>query len=111
MPSKSPYYTRALFYTGIVRNITGRHNDAINIYKKVLRLARNNEQGRFTRELANLNIARIYYEKEEFRKALDYYARIPRDSGNWLDSLFEASWTFFMLQKHNNTLGLSLIHI
>lgn len=56
-------------------------------------------------ENTNLNIARVYYETKRYREALQYYAQIPRESDNWLQALFEASWAFFLMQKHNNTLG------
>jgi hypothetical protein len=55
--------------------------------------------------LANLNIARVYYERKAYRDSVKYYAQIPRFSDNWLDAIFESSWAFFLMQKHNNTLG------
>ncbi len=47
----------------------------------------------------------MHYEAKRYRSAIEYYAQIPRESDNWLQALFEAAWTFFMMQKHNNTLG------
>ena len=52
-----------------------------------------------------MNIARIYYAEKSFEKAIEYYAKIPRNSENWLPSLLEASWAFLLLKKANNSLG------
>jgi len=57
------------------------------------------------KELSDLNIARVRYEAKDFPEALAYYSQIPRDSDNWLESLFESSWAYFMMAKHNNVLG------
>lgn len=105
VPSGSTYYARSLFYMGVIANISGQQSKAVDLFQRVRRLAGNNLQGDFARELANLNIARVKYEQKNYREALSYYSLIPRDSDNWLQALFEASWTFFMLEKHNNTLG------
>ena len=57
------------------------------------------------REKAWLNIARIHFEKKRFEKSISFYARVSRNSENWLDALWESSYAFFWMQKFNNTLG------
>lgn len=42
---------------------------------------------------------------KRYRDAISYYAEIPRESDNWLQALFEASWAFFIMERANNTLG------
>ena len=107
VPSNSSYYDKARFHMGVVAAAQGKNTRAIQIFESVRRRAPSGERGEFVRELTNLNIARIKYGGKKYRDSLRYYRFIPRDSDNWLQSLFEASWAFFMLQKHNNVLGNS----
>jgi hypothetical protein len=89
----------------VISNLRGAHSKAVAYFEKVRSSAERGEDGSLMREQANLNIARVNYEVKRYRTAIEYYAQIPRDSDNWLEALFEAAWTFFMMQKHNNTLG------
>jgi tetratricopeptide (TPR) repeat protein len=98
----SKYYVKAQFHLGVVQNLRGNHSGAISYFEKVRSSSGNSP---WVREQANLNIARIHYEMKRYRESLRYYAYISRGSDNWLQALFEASWAFFMIQKHNNTLG------
>jgi len=105
VPSGSPYYVKAQFHLGVVANLRGAHSKAIGYFERVRSLTGKDDNGAWVREQANLNIARVNYEVGRYRTAIQYYAEIPRESDNWLEALFEAAWTFFMMQKHNNVLG------
>ncbi len=107
VPSRSSYYLKARFHMGVASTAAGKNNQAVRIFEGVRRQAPSGARGDYLRELTNLNIARIKYGAKKYRDALNYYKFIPRDSDNWLQALFEASWSFFMLQKHNNVLGNS----
>ena len=100
-----PYLIKAQFHMGVISNLRGAHSKAISYFEKVRASADKGEEGLWIREQANLNMARVNYEVKRYRSAIEYYAQIPRDSDNWLEALFEAAWAFFMMQKHNNTLG------
>jgi tetratricopeptide (TPR) repeat protein len=105
VPAGSPYHLQTMLKQGVVANLQGRHSAAIGFFERVIRGAPDNERGDYMRELANLNIARVHYETRRYNEALAYYGQIPRESDNWLQALFEASWAFFMRQDHNDTLG------
>jgi tetratricopeptide (TPR) repeat protein len=106
VPSSSPYFMKAQFHQGVVANLSGSHSKAVSYFERVRAGAPKNEAGDWLREQATLNIARVNYETKRYRQAIQSYGQIPRESkDNWLEALFEASWAFFMMQKHNNTLG------
>ena len=42
----------------------------------------------------------------DYGQALRHYGKIRRTSEIWLQSIFEGAWTFFLMDKPNNTLGL-----
>ncbi len=108
--SDSHYYLNALYYLGILNLLRGKYSNSEHQFKKVLsRLSRKLKKKKkryFTlREMTHLNLARLYYETNKFRKAIKHYSKIEKDSDNWLTAIFEASWAFFRMGKHNNTLG------
>ena len=90
------------FHIGVVANLRGRHSQAVRIFEQV---AGARQARRATRIQAVINLARIHYEAERYPEAMRYYARIPRESPQWLEAIFESGWTFFMMHKHNNVLG------
>ena len=103
--SSSQYYIKALFHMGVIASISGKPQKGLKFFEKVRDLSSDVTNGSWLREQTALNIARIHYEKKDFREAIRYYAQIPRQSDNWLQALFEASWAFFLMEKANNTLG------
>ena len=105
VPSGSEYYPKAVFHIGVISTLSSNHKKAISSFEKVLSLTRNKSRYSEMRELAYINIARINFEIKRFTSAIEYYGRIPRSSDHWLDAIWESSWGFFYMQKHNNTLG------
>ncbi len=106
VPAGSPYYVGAQFHLGVIANLSGQHSRAVSLFERVRAgvSPRGKTQGMW--EMANLNLARIHYETRKFPMSLQYYREIPRDSDKWLTALWEASWAFFMMQDHNNALGV-----
>lgn len=97
-------YPKAQFHLGVVANLNGDSARAVGAFERAISEAKG-ANASFLKEQANLNLARVYYEKKDFRKSMRYYAEIPRRSDNWLQAMFESSWAFFIIQKFNNTLG------
>ncbi len=97
-------YPKAQFHLGVIANLNGDSARAVSAFERSISEAKGPESS-FLKEQANLNLARVYYEKKDFRKSMRYYAEIPRRSDNWLQAMFESSWAFFLIQKFNNTLG------
>jgi hypothetical protein len=105
VPSSSPYFLGAQFHLGVIANIAGNRSRAIPYFERVLSGQKSFRATQEMREMAIMNIARVHYENKDYRRSIEYYAQIPRDSDNWLEIIWEASWAFFLMQKHNNTLG------
>lgn len=97
--SSSSYYHKAQFHLGVITTLRGRPSRSIRHFQ-VAKL------GSPTLMVQSyLNMARIYYEKNNFRLAFQNYASIQRDNEYWLDTIFESAWAFYLLQKHNHVLG------
>jgi tetratricopeptide (TPR) repeat protein len=110
----SPFYVKAKFFEGVtyVRKFQGA--PAVNAFKDLLVIAEERpayyesaEIDQF-RELAWLQMARIFYSTQQYDLSIKYYELLEPESPDWLPSLFEASWAYFM--KTNNSKALGNIH-
>ncbi len=100
VPAGNAYFAPSQFYLGVIYSILKNSDSALDSFKRAQRSPNDN-----VRQLATINLARVYYERREYRASFENYSKIPRDSDLWLQSLFEGAYGFFMIQKHNNTLG------
>ena len=53
-------------------------------------------------------MARVFYSTQQFDTSIKYFEKLDQDSPDWAESLFEASWAYFM--KTNNSKALGNIH-
>jgi tetratricopeptide (TPR) repeat protein len=111
---ESPFYIRAKFFEGVtfVRKYEGA--PAVEAFKEILVIGEErpkyytaDEISKF-QELAWLQLARVFYSTRQYDTSIKYYERLPQSSPDWVDSLFEASWAYFM--KTNNSKALGNIH-
>jgi tetratricopeptide (TPR) repeat protein len=118
---QSKYYPRAKLFEGITYVRLRNPVQASRSFKGILRYARTRKKklgsAQFD-ELARLSLARVFYQAggvalrlawqmrsqpflktalKQFQLAIKYYETIPISSLSWLQSLFEESWAFFML--------------
>jgi len=111
VPSTSPFFAKAKFMEGITYVRSYQARPASEAFKVLLRVARDapatNDIKEFE-ELAVLSLARVFYSTSQFDLSIKYYDQIPQESGNWLDSLFESSWSHF--QRNNFSKALGNIH-
>jgi tetratricopeptide (TPR) repeat protein len=60
------------------------------------------------KDLALINIGRIYFGLQRPDNAEQYYAKVERDSTYWAESLFERAWVSFYQGDYNEALGMLL---
>jgi tetratricopeptide (TPR) repeat protein len=121
VPSGSIYFLKSKIFEGITQVRLGRPGKALNRFNKILKFAQKNRNFKNIMdfvELANLSLARVYYQAgrvavgrfsqtkkrkfallaEKYLKfSITFYEKIPRASHNWPQSLFEESWAYFIL--------------
>jgi tetratricopeptide (TPR) repeat protein len=110
----SPFYVKAKFFEGVtfVRKYEGA--PAVEAFKEILVIGQerpeqySSEDIDMFEELAELQLARVFYSTRQYDTSIKYYERLEQSSPDWLDSLFEASWAYFM--KTNNSKALGNIH-
>ncbi len=105
---------KAKYFEGVVYNEQGKLKSAVRSFRDVYRgqvdprnEAEADELARL-KDLALLNVARVYYSIEQYDEATKYYDLVPRDSAYWGVSVFENAWANFMLNDLNKTLGMLL---
>ncbi|MBW2699408.1 MAG: tetratricopeptide repeat protein [Deltaproteobacteria bacterium] len=128
--TKSPVFAKSLFLQAIIHtrlgvryNLAGSESKmqqeydlAIKLFEqivdlsgrtkaKALRALATYEDIQRIWQLCTLNLARSYYGKGDYDKAVMYYSRIPRLSQDWADSMFEIGWAFYMRQEYGKALG------
>jgi hypothetical protein len=57
------------------------------------------------RELAQLQMARVFYSTQQFDTSIKYFEKLEQNSADWTASLFEASWAYFMKNLNSKALG------
>jgi tetratricopeptide (TPR) repeat protein len=92
-------YDKAIALFGQIIDLSGRTAEkawlALETYEDIQRLW----------QLCALNLARSFYGKGDYAKAVQYYSRIPRFSQDWADALFEVGWAHYMRQDYGKALG------
>ncbi|MEN0068164.1 MAG: hypothetical protein AAGA48_38930 [Myxococcota bacterium] len=111
----SDLYIRAKYFEGVITQQQGRLKSAVVAFREVIvtkpqtiGTARAAAEVENLKDLATLNIARIYYALERYDNADVYYRQVARDSDYWPRSLFERGWTKFLQGDLGKTLGLVL---
>lgn len=103
---QSPYYADAQMLQGVVLNQQGRPTDALKPLLASYDAARaTKREDRFLQALL-LNMGRSYYAAGNYPRAIEYYAKVARDSDYWLEAQFERGWAHFRLEDMNGTIAL-----
>lgn len=120
-PAEGAYFLKAKIFEGITLVRLGKPVEAIKRFNAIILFAQKNPdfpEIRDYMELANLSLARVYYQagrvaiglfeqarkpkfaklaEKYFKLSITFYEKIPQNSHNWLQSLFEESWAYFIL--------------
>jgi len=111
---KSDLYLRAKYFEGVILAKQEKYKTAVARFTEVAKAdveaptAQEVESLERLRDLSTLNIARIYYGLTKYDEARKWYDDVPRESRYWPESLFESSWSSFMLSDLNYSLGQML---
>ncbi|MBA3392025.1 MAG: hypothetical protein H0T89_05240 [Deltaproteobacteria bacterium] len=105
------FFIKAKFFEGVtyVRKYEGR--PAVEAFKEILVIGeeRPKQYDRDDianyRELAQLQLARVFYSTQQFDTSIKYFEKLDQNSLDWAESLFEASWAYFMKTLNSKALG------
>ena len=111
MSRESTFFIKAKFFEGVtyVRKYEGK--PAVDAFKAILVIGEERPKQYSAddidnyRELAQLQMARVFYSTQQFDTSIKYFEKLPQDSADWAESLFEASWAYFMKTLNSKALG------
>jgi tetratricopeptide (TPR) repeat protein len=111
VPRDNEFFIKAKFFEGVtyVRKYQGK--PAVDAFKEILVIGEERpQQYRIDdienyRELAQLQMARVFYSTQQFDTAIKYFEKLDQNSLDWTLSLFEASWAYFMKTINSKALG------
>ncbi|HEX3766174.1 MAG TPA: hypothetical protein VHW23_46080 [Kofleriaceae bacterium] len=111
VPRNSEFFIKAKFFEGVtyVRKYEGK--PAVDAFKDILLIGeerpaqyRADDVDNY-RELAQLQMARVFYSTQQFDTSIKYFEKLDQNSYDWAESLFEASWAYFMKTLNSKALG------
>jgi len=99
----------ARYFEGAIHARKNKAKQSSDAFKNILRYVQKKtvKSGTASRyeEKALMAMARIFYSTGDFERALKYYEEITKYSPNWLQALFERSWTYFRMQRFERAMG------
>ncbi len=94
IPATNPYYFQARYFLATLQVKRGDLAGATKSFDDLLKQQAPDDTGKDIQDLARLAIARIYYERSQFDKAIEAYSSIGRQSTYWSEALREQAWTY-----------------
>jgi tetratricopeptide (TPR) repeat protein len=111
--TNNPYYFQSLYFLSTIKVKKGDLAGAATGYDSLLKMQAPDEAGKDIQDLARLAIARIYYERSQFDKAIEVYLAVPRQSKYWSEALREQAWTYIKAkdwQRAYRSINLLLLY-
>lgn len=107
----SSSFIKAKFFEGVTYVRKNEGKPAVEAFKEILVIGEERPKQYSAddidnyRELAQLQMARVFYSTQQFDTSIKYFEKLPQDSADWAQSLFEASWAYFMKTLNSKALG------
>lgn len=86
------YYAQALYNRGLASAEQKNPDMAIEAFKALRTIRTRAPVTDTTKVAAIMGLARSYYQKQDWDRAIQFYREIPRDHEFWHDAMFEMSW-------------------
>lgn len=101
----SRYYYKALYKMGLAYSEMKNTEKAIETFKSLLNSRQSASVTDTNRVLAQMAIARTYYQANDWTKSIEAYSKIPKDHLLWHDALFEKTWAHLRAGRLRSTLS------
>ncbi|MEQ1723472.1 MAG: tetratricopeptide repeat protein [Pseudobdellovibrio sp.] len=103
--SKSRYFFSALYNMGLAQAEANQPDLALQSFKRLLNSRAGARVTDTNRVAAQMGIARVLYQKQDWAKSIEAYSKIPRDHVMWHDALFEKTWAMLRTARFRSTLS------
>lgn len=93
--AESPFHLQAAYFLGVIEVQRAQGTDysaAVEAFRRITQAEVKSPRDAKVKEMAHLSLGRLLYESGKYDEALDQYQEIPRESENFVDSLYEIAW-------------------
>jgi len=97
----TPYYSRARYFLGVQMIREGNLAQALVEFQAAEKDPVTDDDHKRVHELAELAIARLYYEAGDTAQATIWYGKVSKGSPNFADQLYESAWA--LIRQGNDT--------
>src|SRR3989338_4268565 len=101
----SRYSFSALYGKGLAQAESNQTDLALQSFRTLLEARNNSKVTDTNRVAAQMAIARILYQKQDWERAIDAYSKIPRDHFMWHNAMFEKSWAMLRGARFRSSLS------
>lgn len=102
IPEKSEFYPESRFIAGLSKYRQAKISEAEAYIEDVLK---NSKSLPSIQTLASLTLARIHFQKQNYKDAQKLYLAVDKDHPLWLQAMVELAWTQILINDHEGAAG------
>ncbi|MBW2260462.1 MAG: tetratricopeptide repeat protein [Deltaproteobacteria bacterium] len=92
------HYAQSRFFMGVVYTLKKDFQSAAGLFDEITGFEASTPRERRIRDLAKLNLGRVYYETDQLERAAEVYESIPKTSEMFDKALFEVAWVYIKME-------------
>jgi len=102
----SAYYPQSLYFLGAIKLAEAKTEESIAFFKKIIDQKNVDSFYLYDRvkNLAVLALGRIYFEKDDYENAVEYYLQLDRKSTQFIEGYYELCWTYIKRESYNKAI-------
>ncbi len=101
---KSPHYSEALLLTALFNYRQGKVDDAIMQLERLMSATESDKKSQL-RSVAALTLARIQFQKSQYKEAFQSYLKVDKSNPLWLQAMVESAWTQILSEDYEGAAG------
>lgn len=102
IPEKSEFYPESRFIAGLSKYRQGKISEAEAYIDEVLK---NKQSLPSIQTVASLTLARIRFQKQDYKEAQKLYLAVDKDHPLWLQAMVELAWTQILVSDYEGAAG------
>lgn len=104
IPIKSSQYQESVLLKALFNYRQGQVDSSISDLEMIWPDIQEKKKDQ-VRNLSALTLARLYFQKGDYKNAYKYYLSVDRSSGQWLQSMVEQAWTQVLAGDYEGAAG------
>ncbi len=89
-----PLRLQSIYFMGVGYVRLKQWDKAIESFSQITKMTARDNRDRTVQELAEVSMGRVLFEVGKYDEAVEHYSRVPQQSDNFPDSLYEIAWCY-----------------